>query len=107
MALYGAIALGTMAGYSIYSGERANRMQQHQLRQQDAAQMQALQQSEKQRQTSEQAMNRANQRTPNVRGIMEGAMQQAAGGPSGTMLTGPMGVDPSALALGRSTLLGS
>ena len=31
----------------------------------------------------------------------------AMGGAGGTMLTGPTGVDPNALALGKSTLLGS
>lgn len=32
--------------------------------------------------------------------------QAAQAGPSSTMLTGPMGVDPSQLQLGKSTLLG-
>jgi hypothetical protein len=52
------------------------------------------------------AMNAANRRQPDVAGIMERAGQQAGGGPSSTMLTGPGGVDPTQLSLGRSTLLG-
>jgi hypothetical protein len=38
--------------------------------------------------------------------LMEGAAEGAGGGPSGTMLTGPQGVSPQDLALGRSSLLG-
>lgn len=106
MGIIGAVFGGGLLAYQVYSGERANRMQQHQMRQQEAAQQQALVQSQKQAKASEQAQNKANQRKPNVRGIMESAMRRAGGGPSGTMLTGPMGVDPQALALGRSTLLG-
>ncbi len=34
------------------------------------------------------------------------AAQAGRGGPSGTMLTGPQGVSPDALQLGRTTLLG-
>ena len=34
------------------------------------------------------------------------AEQAAQAGPSSTMLTGPMGVDPTQLQLGKSTLLG-
>jgi hypothetical protein len=53
------------------------------------------------------AMNRANQQQPNIAGIMESASAASSGGAAGTMLTGPTGVDPNALALGKSSLLGS
>ena len=51
-------------------------------------------------------MNAANRRMPDMSSIMANAAKGAAGGPSGTMLTGPGGVDPNALALGKNTLLG-
>jgi len=37
---------------------------------------------------------------------MADAEMGAAGGQSGTMLTGPQGIDPQQLALGKNTLLG-
>ena len=44
--------------------------------------------------------NRANQRRANDAGTMPG------GAGNSTLLTGPGGVDPSALTLGKNTLLG-
>jgi len=55
---------------------------------------------------ADQAMNKANAKQPNV-GKLQGANVNAAkGGQSGTMLTGPTGVDTSSLTLGKTTLLG-
>ena len=99
----GVAAAGT--GYSIASGEDAKRKQASALSKQEAAQKQAVNAAQGQRKQSEMAINQANRQTPNVQGIMESA--SAMGGASGTMLTGPTGVDPNALALGKSTLLGS
>ena len=92
-------------GYSIASGEDAKKKQAQALSRQESAQQQAVNAAQGQRKKSEMAINQANRQTPNVAGIMESA--SAAGGASGTMLTGPTGVDPNALALGKSTLLGS
>lgn len=55
----------------------------------------------------DQAINRANPKQPNTAAAQSSMQQGAKGGPSGTMLTGPAGVDPSTLSLGKSTLLGS
>ena len=77
------------------------------MQQQQRAQQAAAQQAESQAVKSEAAMRRAGQQTPDVAGIMAAAQEGAAGGPSATMLTGPQGIDPSQLSLGRSTLLGS
>ena len=99
----GVAAAGT--GYSIASGEDAKRKQASALSKQEAAQKQAVNAAQGQRKQSEMAINQANRQTPNVQGIMESA--SAMGGAAGTMLTGPTGVDPNALALGKSTLLGS
>lgn len=92
-------------GYSIASGEDAKKKQASALSKQESAQTQAVNAAEGQRKKSEMAINQANRQTPNVAGIMESA--SAMGGAAGTMLTGPTGVDPNALALGKSTLLGS
>lgn len=53
------------------------------------------------------AMNKANQKQPDTAAIT--AENKAAGksGQSGTMLTGPTGIDMSSLLLGKNTLLGA
>ena len=111
-ATIGAIGAGVTAaataagvGYTIASGEDAKKKQAQALSRQESAQQQAVNAAQGQRKKSEMAINQANRQTPNVAGIMESA--SAAGGAAGTMLTGPTGVDPNALALGKSTLLGS
>lgn len=63
--------------------------------------------AKKQAEQSDQAINRANQKTPDVASIMSGAARDAKSGGGGTMLTGPNGVDPSALQLSKTSLLGS
>lgn len=87
------------AAYGIYSGERSSSMQ-------EAAQSKAKKAALQQQRASDEANNRANQKTPDVNAILSAAQQSAKGGPAGTMLTGPSGVDPGALSLGKSTLLG-
>ena len=96
-----AITVGTIAtGYSIYSGERANSMQKK-------AQDQAVDTAQKQEKANDEAVNRANQKTPDTSGILSSAQQASKTGASGTMLTGPTGIDQSMLQLGRKSLLGS
>lgn len=56
---------------------------------------------------STEATNKANQKKPDTNAILDAVMQAGKSGASGTMLTGPQGVDPNALALGKTTLLGS
>lgn len=94
-------AAAAVAGtaYSIYSGERAASAQKD-------AQAQAKQQAEKQAQAANQALNQANQKKPDTSAILSAAQQSWKSGQSGTMLTGSQGVDPTALTLGKSTLLG-
>lgn len=73
---------------------------------QQAAIEQAKQASAAQLKQAEDAGNKANARRPNIDALYSANEQAAKGGPSGTMLTGPGGVDPSTLTLGRNTLLG-
>ena len=70
------------------------------------AQAQALKNATAQADLADQANNRANARKPNSQGLMSENAMAAKGGISGTMLTGPTGVDPNALQLGKTTLLG-
>ncbi len=63
------------------------------------ASRQAEQQAQQAAQQADQQFNRANQRRPD-------AMPGPAGAGGSTMLTGPQGIDPGALPLGKSTLLG-
>tara|TARA_R110000822_G_scaffold93393_9_gene214936 strand:+ start:3422 stop:3808 length:387 start_codon:yes stop_codon:yes gene_type:complete len=105
-AVVGAAAAAGGLGYTISAGEEASRKQEDALMRQKKAQTEASNAAQGQRRQSEMAINKANQQTPNVAGIMQSA-SAAAGGSSGTMLTGPGGVNPNALSLGKSTLLGS
>ena len=52
-------------------------------------------------------INRANQKQPDTTSMMAANLQAAKGGQSGTMLTGPTGVDLDQLKLGKTTLLGA
>lgn len=66
-----------------------------------------LAQAEKTAAQSEQATNRAYQKTADPAGILAAAQQMAKGGTSGTMLTGPQGVSTKDMNLGKTSLLGS
>lgn len=55
---------------------------------------------------SDMANNKANARKPDSAAAMAAAILAGKNGQSGTMLTGPSGVDPNTLMLGKATLLG-
>jgi hypothetical protein len=98
----GAAAAGT--GYAIAAGESGKKAQQQAMADQRTAQQATAAQARSQQRQSQQAMAAATRAQPDVAGIMQQA--GAEGGPSTTMLTGPMGVNPQDLQLGRQTLLG-
>lgn len=98
-AAWTAIAATTTAAYSIYSG-------QQQAKANSAAMQQAQANALKQEKAADEASNRANQKRPDTMALLSAAQQSGKAGASGTMLTGPQGVDPNLLALGKSTLLG-
>ena len=100
----GTAAAGT--AYSIVAGEKGAKMQREAMGQQRKAQDAAAAQARSQQRRSQQAMAAANRAEPDVAGIMGRAAAESAGGPASTMLTGPMGVNPQDLQLGRSSLLG-
>lgn len=91
-----------MAASTAYSGYAGNKADQNQR----SAQRQSLRTAQDQANATEQANNRANQKRPDVAGALSSALMSGKAGASGTMLTGPGGVDPNSLQLGKSTLLG-
>jgi len=102
-----AIGVGAGAMKNQYDqGKAAQASQKKGLEMQQQAQDTAVKQADAQASQSQQAINRSNQASPDTASIMSEAGQAAKGGGAGTMLTGPMGVDPNQLALGKNTLLG-
>ena len=105
-AIIGAAIAGAVGtGASIIAGEQGRKQQKAALGEQQRAQQEQAARAAIQQRRSEAAMAGAARREPDVSGIMAAA-QETAGGPTSTMLTGPMGVSPQDLNLGRSTLLG-
>jgi hypothetical protein len=99
--------MAAATAYQVYSGERSAGMQQDALGKQEQAQKQATDKASQQTRLSEQAQNAANRKAPDAASILSAATQSTqGGGGAGTMLTGPQGIDPNALALGKNTLLG-
>lgn len=95
-----AVTAAATVGASIYSG----RKQEKQAR---AASEQAQRNADNQAKAAEEATNKAEQKTANAAARLDEAALAGKSGVSGTMLTGPQGVDPSQLMLGKNTLLGS
>ena len=91
----GLLAVAALAGAA--QQQDASRRQKNQAKDAANAAQQQAQQAEKQ---ADMQFNRANQRRANDAGTMPG------GAGNSTLLTGPGGVDPSALTLGKNTLLG-
>lgn len=103
MGLVGGIVGLSMVAGSVYQGEQGRRVQKRALRDQEAAQRQAEINIVRQRQENEMETNRVRQKTPDLSGILASAQRPRD---QTTLLTGPLGVDPERLRLGRSTLLG-
>lgn len=93
------ITAAIVAGASAYN---ANQQKQ----QMKGAQYQAQQAALKQQKQAEEQLNAANKKKPDTMALLDSATQQGRAGQSGTMLTGPQGIDLNALSLGKNTLLG-
>lgn len=91
-AAWGAIGTTAVAAYS------ANEQAQAGKKAGDRAKQAAL--------VQEQEFNKLNGKRPDIGAMSDQNAMDAKAGPSGTLLTGPAGVDPNKLLLGRSTLLG-
>ena len=79
---------------------------QEQKKSAEASMNQAKANALKAEKQADQDNNRINQKKPDTSAILAAASQAGQGGVAGTMLTGSQGVDPNALSLGKSTLLG-
>ena len=95
--MYAAVAAGI--GASVYNG-------QQQSADAKKARDQAAANAKKTELQADMANNKANQKSPDTSAILDAQNQAGKSGVSGTMLTGPGGVNPAALTLGKSTLLG-
>ena len=73
---------------------------------QKKAQEQNVKQAKETAKKADEANNKANQKRANSSALLSSNEMAAKGGQSGTMLTGPGGVDSSTLQLGKITLLG-
>lgn len=93
------IAIGGLTGLQLYQGQEARKMQSQASDAATAAATKAADQAD-------QANNRLNGKQPDIMGMLSANQQAAKGGVGGTMLTGPQGVDPNSLLLGKTTLLG-
>ncbi len=96
-AILAAAAAGAAA--SVYSANK-------QAKAQERAGAQAADAAKKQAAQAEEQMNRQNARRPDTNAMLAANQQAGMAGNAGTMLTGPMGVDPGTLQIGRNTLLG-
>ena len=98
-----AVAVGGTAlvggGVSYYQGEKA-------LKQQRNADNEARLSAFKAEKQANEAFNAANQKTPDILSLMRANALTAGGGISGTMLTGPSGVDAGKALLGKAVTLG-
>lgn len=93
---FSAIASIAVSAYSAYNA-RSNAK--------DAA-AQGRTTAERTERAATEATNKANQKKVNSSALLSSNQLAAKGGQSGTMLTGPGGIDPSMLSLGKTTLLG-
>ena len=99
-------ATAVMAVAAVAGAAIAYNNGQEQKKAAENASQQAQKNADKMASDADQANNRANQKKPDTSAILSAAQQSGKAGASGTMLTGPQGVDPSALNLGKNTLLG-
>ena len=94
------VAVAVVAAGTAYNGYEANKANQ----QQRSAQRESLKQANVNADLADQANNKANAKSPDIMAML--ASNSAKGAAGSTMLTGPSGVDPSGLMLGKNTLLG-
>ena len=119
MAAFSSIAMAIAAAAAVASAANSYKQGQAQQAAQKKAQQQAQESANQQAKIAQQQadevakqtslldkQSKSTQRNPDTAGILSAASQAGKAGASGTMLTGPLGVDPNALSLGKNTLLG-
>lgn len=98
-AVAGVAVSASNASEQASANKKAQSQQEQALQQQKAA-------TDKTAADADRTFNAANRKSPNTAGILAATSQAGKQGASGTMLTGPTGVDPNALTLGKNSLLG-
>lgn len=98
-AVVSAVAAVAGAAVSYQNGQDQKKSAEASMNQAKASALKAEKQAD-------QDNNRINQKKPDTSAILAAASQAGKGGVAGTMLTGPQGIDPNALSLGKNTLLG-
>ena len=101
------VAMGAMAAAGVAGVVMSHQQGKSQKKAAANAAQQAQANAAKQERAADEANNRANQKRPDTMALLDAAQQAGKAGVSGTMLTGPQGIDPNALSLGKNTLLGS
>lgn len=101
-------AMAVLGAYSAHSqSQQASKALDAQKTASDQATTQAKATAEAATKANDEATNRANPKAADLTAMSSSNALAAKGGASGTMLTGPQGVDPSTLLLGKTTLLGA
>lgn len=95
-AAWTAIFAGTTAAVAVSQADTARRVGNE-----------AKDRAKAQADLADQNFNKLNGKKPDLAALLDQSTQAGKSGPSGTLLTGPQGIDPSKLLLGRSTLLGA
>lgn len=99
-------ATAIMAAAAVASAAVAYQNGQDQKKAAQNASRQAQANADKAANQAQQDFNRANQKQPDTAGILAATQQAGKAGASGTMLTGPTGIKPDSITLGKTTLLG-
>lgn len=94
-----------LAAAAVAAGTSAYTARQGAIAQKNAGQA-AVAAAQKNAQSADEANNQANAKSPDVSAMLAANLAAGKQGASGTMLTGPGGVDPTLLTLGKSSLLG-
>ena len=100
-------ATAVMAAVAVAGAAIAYNNGQEQKKAAEKASQQAEANAKKQEKAADEATNRANTKRADTGAALDSATQAGKAGASGTMLTGPQGIDPAALNLSKNTLLGS
>lgn len=94
-----AISVGVSTAATLYTSDQARKSQNRALAQNER-------EAKANQQAAEEAQNKANAKSPDVAAMLGAATLSSRAGQAGTLLTGPQGIDPNSLKLGKSTLLG-
>jgi hypothetical protein len=93
-------AAWTAIAVNIYSADQQRKSANKALDQNKAA-------AKANQQAADEANNRANQKSPDVSAMLSASAMAGRSGQTGTLLTGPQGIDTSSLTLGKTNLLGA